>query len=65
MDYILLLEREKTEKQIFDRLGATKRTPLLLCLLDDLRRDIQLYEEVWTVSGERYARHALERRLLL
>ena len=54
--YVMMDEKEKAEELILKQLETEPDTPKLLCILGDLRKDPELWQKAWDVSGCRYAR---------
>ncbi|KAG5455719.1 MAG: hypothetical protein BJ554DRAFT_4770, partial [Olpidium bornovanus] len=52
----MLGESEKAERLVLELLEKDPDSPKLICILADIRRDPDLYEKAWRVSGNRYAR---------
>ncbi|KAH9270510.1 hypothetical protein BASA83_007322 [Batrachochytrium salamandrivorans] len=54
--HIMLEEPSKAEVIVIELLKTSPNSPKFLCLLGDIKGDIQYYMKAWEVSGNRYAR---------
>eukprot|EP00842_Homolaphlyctis_polyrhiza_P002543 jgi/Hompol1/328/HPOL_001393-RA len=52
----MLEETQKADAIVCNLLKETPDSPKLLCLLGDIRNEIEHYEKAWEVSGNRYSR---------